>query len=83
MFVYFLIQVVKALLHLLARVLFDNFTQLLLVKGKLVAHLLLTNPLSYTCLNPFKEVLQRTENTINLQLTTFLDVKHLIDWQCH
>lgn len=56
-FVHFSEQVVQALLHLLARILLDNFTQFLFVKGQLVAHLLLTHTLCHTSFHTFKEVL--------------------------
>lgn len=58
MFVHLLVKVVQPLLHFFARILFDNFAQLLLVEGQLIAHLLLTNTLGYTCLNSFEEMLQ-------------------------
>lgn len=58
MFIHFLVKVVQSLFYLFARILFDNFTQLLFVEGQLIAHLLLTYTLGYTCLNPFKEMLQ-------------------------
>lgn len=57
MFIHLLVKVVKSLFHLFARILFDNFAQLLFVEGQLVAHLLLTNTLGYTRLNSFKEML--------------------------
>lgn len=58
MFVHLLIKIVESLFHLFTRILFDYFPQLLLVEGQLIAHLLLTNTLGYTCFNSFKEMLQ-------------------------
>lgn len=58
MFVHLSVKVVQTLFHLLPRILFDNFAQLLFVERQLVAHLLLTYSLSHTCLNSFKEMLQ-------------------------
>ena len=57
MFVHLLVEVVQALLHLLAGVLLDYLPQLLFAEGQLVAHLLLTDPLCHARLHPFKEVL--------------------------
>lgn len=56
--VYFLVQVVQSLLHFFPRIFFDNFAQLLLVEGQVVAHLLLTDTLGHTGLNSLKEMLQ-------------------------
>lgn len=64
MFVHLLVKVVQSLLHFFARILFDNFAQLLFVEGQMVAHLLLTNTLGYTCLNSFKEMLQDRNNSL-------------------
>lgn len=58
MFVHLLIKIVESLFYLFTRILFDYFSQLLLVEGQLIAHLLLTNTLGYTCFNSFKEMLQ-------------------------
>lgn len=57
MFIHLLVKVIQPLLHLFARVLFDDFAQLLLVESQLVAHLLLTDTLSNAGFNPLKEVL--------------------------
>lgn len=62
MFIHLLVKVVKSLFHLFARILFDNFAQLLFVEGQLIAHLLLTYTLGHTCLNPFKEMLQARDH---------------------
>ena len=58
MFVHLLVKVFKALFHLFAGVLFDNFAQLLFVEGQVVAHLLLTDALCNARFHPFKEMLQ-------------------------
>ena len=63
MFVHLLVKVVKSLLYLFARILFNNLAQLLLVEGQLVAHFLLTDTLSYAGLNSFKEMLQYSANS--------------------
>lgn len=63
MFVHLLVKVVQPLLHLFARILFNNFAQFLFVEGELVAHLLLTHTLSYTGLNPLEEMLQDSHCT--------------------
>ena len=70
MFVNLLVKVVQSLFDLFARILFDNFTQLLFVEGQLVAHLLLTNTLGYTCLNSFKEMLQEKNKSLPMNKTT-------------
>lgn len=75
MFVHLLVKVVQSLFHLFARILFDNFTQLLFVKGQLVAHLLLTYTLGYTCLNSFKEMLQERDNS--LPMTHILHIPYI------
>lgn len=62
MFVNLLVKVVKSLFHLFARILFDDFAQLLFVEGQLVAHLLFTNTLGYTGLDSFEEMLQERDN---------------------
>lgn len=59
MFVHLLVKVVQALFHLFARIFFDHFAQFLFVESQLVAHLLLTHALGYTCLNPLEEMLQQ------------------------
>lgn len=63
-FVHFPVQVLQSLLHLLARILFDDFTQLLFVEGQLVAHFLLADTLRYAGLNAFKEMLQDGQNCV-------------------
>lgn len=62
MFVHLLVKVVKSLFHLFARILFDDFAQLLFVEGQLVAHLLLANTLGYTGLHSFEEMLRERDN---------------------
>ncbi|KAJ8016361.1 hypothetical protein DPEC_G00006410 [Dallia pectoralis] len=56
--VHLLVQVVQALLHLLAGVLLDNPRQLLFVECQLVAHLLLTDALGHSRLHALKDLLQ-------------------------
>lgn len=63
MLVHFLVQVVQSLLHFFPRIFFDNFAQLLLVKGQVVAHLLLSDTLGHTGLNSLKEMLQSREHS--------------------
>lgn len=58
MLVNLLVEVVESLFHLLAGILLDDFTQLLLVEGQLVAHLLLADALSHAGLDSFEEMLQ-------------------------
>lgn len=69
-FVHLLVKVIQSLLHLFARILFDDFAQLLFVEGQLVAHLLLAHTLSHSSLNSFKEMLRETESAFTLQLFT-------------
>lgn len=58
MLVYFLIQIIQSLLNFFPRIFFDNFAQLLLVEGQVVAHLLLADTLGHTGLNSLEEMLQ-------------------------
>lgn len=63
MLVYFLVKVVQALLHFFTWIFFNNFAQLLLVEGQVVAHLLLADALGHTGLNALKEMLQSGHNS--------------------
>lgn len=63
MLVYFLVQVVQALLHFFTGIFFNNFAQLLLVEGQVVAHLLLADALGHTGLNALEEMLRSGHNS--------------------
>lgn len=62
MLVYFLVQVVQSLLHFFPGIFFDDFAQLLLVEGQVVAHLFLADTLGHTGLNSLEEMLQSRQH---------------------
>lgn len=62
MLVYLLVKVVQALLHFFTWIFFNNFAQLLLVEGQVVAHLLLADTLGHTGLDALEEMLRSGHN---------------------
>lgn len=77
-FVHLPVQVLQSLLHLFARILFDDLTQLLFVEGQLVADFLLADALRDTGLNAFKEMLwDGQDSVVKTQLSLPLNIKDL------
>lgn len=78
MFVYFLVKVVQSLLHFFTGIFFDNFAQLLLVEGQMVAHLLLTDTLGHTGLNALEEMLRSRRHNSNERLEQKPQISNLL-----
>ena len=56
MFINLLVEVIETFFHFFSRILFNNFSEFLFVKRKLVAHFLLSYTLCYPSFNTFKQI---------------------------